>query len=551
MQSAGVPRSDGSPPGQGEARLLASGALVQQLAQASGLVVLLVIVTVLARRLSVAELGAYGLVASLAGYLLVLRNSVASSAVRAMAGALDRDERGLMFSAAAALYLVVGLVTGVLIALAALAIGSLILDGELGRDARLGGAGLGLVTAIGIAASVNLDALRAERLFVRSGLTEIAAVCLYLALMLALILGGADLAWVIALSGAIPFLSGVLSAVVARRTGVPVRFDMAGVTRERAMEIVPTAGWLLVVELSNLAMYAFSRVILGAYRSPAAVGQFEGPVRAHNLLYALGGALAVPVVPTASRYVAAGDARRLRGLAVRGTRYTLALFVPLCVTLMVLAEPILEVWLGDRYAEGGAALAILVSYWLLYGGLVVTPGFLVGAGRARAAGLVFAGAAALNLVLALVPHSRAWARGAGARHGDPVLPRLSIAAERGARRLGGAPRRAGPARLAAGLLARPRAGRGARRRPARPRAPDAGRRAADSGPRRRRLLARVLRTRPRGGRAPALPRASQRLSSERSGAERSRSEVWNAIPSGQVIPTRGSSKRKPDSAAWS
>jgi O-antigen/teichoic acid export membrane protein len=48
-------------------------------------------------------------------------------------------------------------------------------------------------------------------------------------------------------------------------------------------------------------------------------------------------------VPTASRYVPAGDQRRLRELVVRGTRYTLALFVPLCVTLMALAEPILEV----------------------------------------------------------------------------------------------------------------------------------------------------------------------------------------------------------------
>src|SRR4051794_24529316 len=71
--------------GPGEARLLASGALLQQMAQASGLLALLVIVTLLARRLdSVAELGAYGLTASLAGYLLVLRNSVASAAVRAM-----------------------------------------------------------------------------------------------------------------------------------------------------------------------------------------------------------------------------------------------------------------------------------------------------------------------------------------------------------------------------------------------------------------------------------------------------------------------------------
>ena len=168
------------------------------------------------------------------------------------------------------------------------------------------------------------------------------------------------------------------------------------------MRVVPTAGWLLVVELSSLAMYASGRIILGAYRSAAAVGRYEGPLRAHNLLYAIGGALAVPVVPTASRYVASGDTRRLRELAVRGTRYTLALVVPLCVTLITLAEPILEVWLGKRYAGGATAMAILVSYWLLYGWLVVTPGFLVGAGRARTAALTLASAAVLNLVLAIL-----------------------------------------------------------------------------------------------------------------------------------------------------
>jgi O-antigen/teichoic acid export membrane protein len=402
VRPAGVAQSDEGAPGPGEARLLASGALVQQLAQGSGLVVLLVIVTVLARRLSLAELGAYGLVASLAGYLLVLRNSIASSAVRAMAGALEPGERGRMFSAAAALYLAVGLATGLLIALAALAIAAAILDGELARDARIGGLGLGAVTGMGIASTVYLDALRAERRFVRGALTEIAAVSLHLALMLTLILSGADLAAVIALSGAIPLFSGTLSAIVARRSGVPVRFVRAGITRERTMAIVPTAGWLLVVELSNLAMYASSRVILGAYRSAGTVGQFEGPVRAHNLLYALGGALAVPVVPTASRYVVTGDERRLRELVVRGTRYTLALFVPLCVTLMALAEPILEVWLGKRYGEGAAALTILVSYWLLYGGLVVTPGFLVGAGRAREVARIMVCVAAANLALSLL-----------------------------------------------------------------------------------------------------------------------------------------------------
>jgi O-antigen/teichoic acid export membrane protein len=125
-------------------------------------------------------------------------------------------------------------------------------------------------------------------------------------------------------------------------------------------------------------------------------------VRSHNLLYALGGALAVPVVPTASRYVATGDERRLRDLVVRGSRYTLALFVPVCVTLIVLAGPILEAWLGDRYGDGDLALSILVSYWLVYGALVVTPGFLVGAGRARDVARIMIVVAASNLALSLV-----------------------------------------------------------------------------------------------------------------------------------------------------
>jgi O-antigen/teichoic acid export membrane protein len=388
--------------GRGEARLLASGALVQGLAQASGLLVLLAVVTVLARRLSVAELGAYGLVASLAGYLLVLRNSVASAAVRAMAAAVEPGERGRMFSTAAALYLAVGLATGLLIALAALAIAAAILDGALAHDARLGGLGLGALTALGIAASVNLDALRAERRFVRAAALEIAAVALYLALMLGLILAGASLAAVMAASGALPLLSGLLSAAMVRRLALPLRFERTGITRERAQRIVPTAGWLLVIELSNLVMYAFDRVLLGAFKSPRSVGLYEGPVRAHNLLYALGGALAVPIVPTASRYVATRDARRLGELAVRGSRYTLALFTPLVVTLMCLAQPLLEAWLGERYADGATALTILVSYWLLYGALVVTPGFLIGAGRAREAARIVLVVAGANLALSLI-----------------------------------------------------------------------------------------------------------------------------------------------------
>ena len=245
-------------------------------------------------------------------------------------------------------------------------------------------------------------------------------------------------------------------------------------------------------------------------------------MRAHNLLYALGGALAVPTVPTASRYVATGDDRRLRELAVRGSRYTLALFVPLCVTLMVMSKPIIGVWLGDRYADGAAALSILVSYWLVYGALIVTPGFLVGAGAARTAGRTLACAAAINLVLALiltpklgvegpaVATAGAVRRGAARCCSGPACARRARSLERARSRRAMAPAYALGAVLAGALAAirfglepgDARAGRGRRDR------------------RRARLLGRVLRARARPGRARAGARPAAALSARAARAAR-------------------------------
>jgi O-antigen/teichoic acid export membrane protein len=386
--------------------MLASGSLLQQIAQGSGLVVLLVIITVLARRLSLSELGTYGLVAPLSGYLLVLRNSVASSAVRTMAGAPGDAARARAFSTAAALYAAVGAVTGVAIAIIGSAIAFTVLHGELQRTAALGSLMLGAVTGLGLTSTVFLDALRASMLFTRAARLEIVGVLSQLAIMLTLILVLEAPLWVvIGASGGIPLMSGTLSALAVRRLGLPYRFRRDEVNRASAGELMPTAGYLLVVELSNLVVYSLDRLVLGAFKSPATVGLYEGPVRTHNLFYAVNGALAVTTLPASSRYTAEADSDRMRALVLRGSRYTLALLVPLAVTAIALAAPLLEVWLGHRFRGGAAALSILVSYWLVYGALAVTPGLLIGAGRARSVAryMVLVAGANLALSLALTP----------------------------------------------------------------------------------------------------------------------------------------------------
>ncbi|HYI36506.1 MAG TPA: oligosaccharide flippase family protein [Thermoleophilaceae bacterium] len=388
------------PPGS-QARRVAAGALTQQVAQITGLVVLLAVVTVLARRLSLPELGTYGLTATLAVYLLILKNSIGGAAQRAMVAATGDDDRAGAFSTAAVLYAVTGLATGVLIAGVGAGLAAAILDGDLREQAQLGVLGLGAVSAVGLATTVNLDALRAALLLTRSAANEIAALLVFAALMLTLALSDAPLWALIAASGSIPVLSGTINLVARRRLGLAYRWRRGGFDRRRARELAPTAGWLLVIEVSTLVIYGLDRVVLGLFGTPATIGLYEGPVRAHNVIYALNQAVGVATLPVGATLTAEHDSRRLRELVLRGSRYTLALFVPLTVTAMAMAAPALEVWLGARFREAAPALTILVSYWLLWGMLAVTPNFLVGAGRARQAGTVVAGIAALNLALTL------------------------------------------------------------------------------------------------------------------------------------------------------
>ncbi len=388
----------------GQARLIASGSLVQQLSQVTGLIALLAIVTVLARRLTLSEFGVYGLLTSLAGYLLVVQNSAAGAAVRNMAAATGAGERDSAFSTAAAFYAGAGLLTGALIAgvgaVLALTVG---LGESLERQALLGSLMLGAVTAVGWPITVFRDALRARQLFVRAATIEMASLVVYAGLVLGLAFGGASLAVLIGASGTIPMLAGLGCAIAVRGGRLAFRLRPRSITRAHVVDFARLAVYLSLTEAAGTLIYALDRVILGVFRSAAVVGLFEGPVRAHNVLRSLNAAVTVTVLPSASRYRAEGDTRRLGELLVRGSRYTVALAVPLTVTGMVLAPLVLEVWLGEEFREAGLAMAILMSYWLVNGTTGVIGPMLVACGRApslaRYAWMVAVSNLALSLAL--------------------------------------------------------------------------------------------------------------------------------------------------------
>ena len=370
--------------GGGQARLLAVGSLTQQVAQVSGLLAMFAIITVLARRLSLAELGVYGLLTSLAGYMLVIQNAAANAALRSMGGARDDEQRRRAFSTAAVVFAGAGLLTGVLVTVVGIVLSLAVdLPEDLRREAIQGAVGLGVVTAVGWPLTIYRDALRAGQQFVRAALMDILSLVVYCAVVLGLAFGGASLTLLIAASGMIPLFAGLASMAAVKQARLCYRFSRRAISREESRELLGLASYVSAAEAAGVVIYALDRAILGLFRSASVVGLFEGPVRAHNVIRALNGAAGVTSLPTASRYIAEGDDARLRELVLRGTRYVVALIVPLTVTGMVLAGPLLEVWLGEKYREGAATMTILLAYWLVTASMGVGATVVIAAGRAR------------------------------------------------------------------------------------------------------------------------------------------------------------------------
>ena len=220
-------------------------------------------------------------------------------------------------------------------------------------------------------------------------------------MLIALAVNDAPLWLLVAAGGSPPLFIGIASALIVFWRKLPYHFRRSEVTWQRSGAFGRISSYLSLVGVSGLVIYSMDRAILAAFRSPAIVGLYEGPVRGHNLVQQVHGTLTIPVLPAATRYLAENDTERTRELLLRGTRYILAAVIPVALVFMILAEPILRVWLGPKFAVGATAMTLLVAYWLINANTGVAGNMLVAAGRARWLAGYAAGVAAANLLLSL------------------------------------------------------------------------------------------------------------------------------------------------------
>ncbi len=137
-----------------------------------------------------------------------------------------------------------------------------------------------------------------------------------------------------------------------------------GIDRATVPELTHYSWRLLVLRMTSVLYDQMDKTIIGIALSPVSLTVYDIANKIHlgpRLALTLGSSA---LTPEASALHAAGNIDGLRALMLRGTRVTMAITLPIGFTTMVLAKPLIDVWVGPTFDDAAPVARLFIVYVL-------------------------------------------------------------------------------------------------------------------------------------------------------------------------------------------
>lgn len=362
---------------------------------------LLVSIPVLVAGLGTDRFGVWALIQTLSatnGWLSVITIGLGISLTRHVAEAhgAGAGDDGAVVASGIAVHAAVGVVAGLLVALAGPALVEQLL-GSTSDDLRLTMACFGVQVAAELVCGALTSTLEGiQRVDQSRGLDVLRRTLVVLATGAAALTAGTLPAVAAAAAGAtvVALLVAALGPVRRQRWGRP----RAGAARSIA-RYGTTLGGLTATGVVHRTM---DRTIAGVAFGPGSVALVEVANQIQVGCTAILSAITYPVLSSGPWLRARRDEGALLELLTRTTRYSVLATLPLVATAAVLAAPFVRAWVGDDLGDAAGLTQLAVLYVAVVAPVQATSNHLQGAGRA---GLVLRASllsVAVNLVASVL-----------------------------------------------------------------------------------------------------------------------------------------------------
>jgi O-antigen/teichoic acid export membrane protein len=370
-------------------------------------VVALVVTPVVVKGLGPSAFGVLSLVAVTLGLFGLLDLGIGGAAMRAVAEAVELDNREMaarVLGTVVTVYMAIGLVGATIILLLTPLLVSRLLSipNELQPAATIAfcvsAAGFPVTLIMGAFASVP----KAVQRFDLSTRVAVVVSTIGPLATVALVTSGYGLPAIAAASLVTNAVAAVVYYRVARHL-LGIRRLPLGVDMSILRPLARFGGWFITASIGVTILYQLDKLLLGSLLSVAAVTYYVVPGSLANRIQGAVGAATQIVFPASSALFVRGRRDSLVRLYRDGTRLTFLLTGALGIPMAVFAEPFLRHWLGGDFADRSSSVMVMlvVTYSLLaLTGVAWGLGF--GSGRAKVNALFVVGMGALDVGLLLV-----------------------------------------------------------------------------------------------------------------------------------------------------
>lgn len=350
--------------------------------------------------------GLWTLVGSVVGYGALLDLGISGAVVKYVAEYRVRNEteqaRGLI-ATALCLYSVLGLIiVGISIVIAPIFPS---LFPVPAADHALA-SWLVLVSGVGVGVSIpcttSMAVLRGLQRYDIVNLVSATGTLLSAAATVVVLLLGGGLLGMVAVNLPVMLLMQALSIWLIKRVAPELRFGWRGAKRSLVRTVFSFSSWVFIGQMSGRLKTQTDEIVIGAFLLLSAVTPYSIARRLAEAAQLLTDQFVKVLVPLASELHAENDWTRLRMLYITSTRLTLAIFLPIGCSVVVLAKPILTLWVGEEYAQYAYLVVILTVASFVDTSLWPAASVLQGIARHRTLAIMSVGTAVANLGLSIL-----------------------------------------------------------------------------------------------------------------------------------------------------
>jgi O-antigen/teichoic acid export membrane protein len=153
-----------------------------------------------------------------------------------------------------------------------------------------------------------------------------------------------------------------MMAFISRRTYPELSIRLKKPRWEVLQKIWSYSAYAFLNTVAVMLVYQSDNLVVGAFVTASAVTFYSIGNSLCRYTQQIFGAMTMTFTPAASMFEAAGDTSRLRALYYNGTRATMALSLPIVITLIVRGSSFIGLWMGPQYSRtSGTVLAILAT----------------------------------------------------------------------------------------------------------------------------------------------------------------------------------------------